>query len=100
MTWPMHGRLDGLLAAAMTGRTGMVTQPPLRAMATIMAALALAWSPAAAREVFVAKRGSDAGVGDAARPFLTIQRAAQVAQPGDIVTVRAGVYRERVDPAR
>ena len=30
----------------------------------------------------------------------TIQRAAELAQPGDVVTVHAGIYRERVSPPR
>ena len=60
----------------------------------------LAGSSAEAREIFVAKTGSDTNVGDAAHPFLTIQHAADVAYPGDTITVHAGVYRERVDPPR
>ena len=35
-----------------------------------------------------------------AAPLRTIQRAADLAQPGDTVTVHAGVYRERVNPPR
>ena len=53
-----------------------------------------------AREIHVAKTGSDNNPVDAQQPFLTINKAAQVAQPGDIVTVHAGVYREWVIPAR
>jgi parallel beta-helix repeat protein len=34
------------------------------------------------------------------KPFRTISEAAAVAQPGDEVVVRDGVYRERVSPAR
>jgi hypothetical protein len=53
-----------------------------------------------AREFHVATNGSDAAGGGAADPFLTINRAAAVAQPGDIVTVHAGTYREWVKPPR
>lgn len=53
-----------------------------------------------AANLYVSKTGSDAASGDEANPFLTINRAAQVAQRGDVVTVRAGTYRERVTPAR
>jgi Right handed beta helix region/Glycoside hydrolase 120, insertion domain len=60
----------------------------------------LAGSFAEAREIFVAKTGSDTNVGDAAHPLLTIQHAADVAYAGDTITVHAGVYRERVDPPR
>jgi hypothetical protein len=53
-----------------------------------------------AREIHVAKTGDDSGPGDEAHPYLTISRAADVARPGDIVTVHAGTYREWVKPAR
>ena len=44
----------------------------------------------------VAPTGSDGNPGTAARPFLTIGKAAQAAGAGDTVTVRPGVYREAV----
>lgn len=62
--------------------------------------LHLAYPLAAAREIHVAPHGDDANSGDAAAPFRTIQRAADVAQAGDIVTVHEGLYREAVDPPR
>jgi hypothetical protein len=43
---------------------------------------------------------SDRNPGNEARPLKTIHRAAQLAQPGDTVLVHAGIYRERVAPAR
>src|SRR3954452_23425682 len=48
----------------------------------------------------VAKSGSDVADGSEARPFLTINRAAAAAQPGDTVVVHAGEYREWVRPQR
>ena len=51
-------------------------------------------------EFHVAKSGSDNGSGSAENPFLTIQRAADAALPGDIITVHAGIYREEVNPPR
>jgi hypothetical protein len=48
----------------------------------------------------VAKKGSDVADGSEANPFLTINRAAAVAQPGDTVVVHAGEYREWVQPQR
>lgn len=42
----------------------------------------------------------DSGPGDQARPFRTINRAAQVLQPGERVVIAAGTYRECVRPAR
>ena len=52
------------------------------------------------KEYFVAKNGSDENDGSETSPFLTINKAAQIAMPGDTVTVREGVYREWIKPAR
>lgn len=51
-------------------------------------------------EFHVAPGGSDTQPGTAAAPFRTIQRAAEAAQPGDVITVHAGIYREYVRPPR
>jgi alpha-N-arabinofuranosidase len=53
-----------------------------------------------ATEFHVAATGNDSNAGTQAAPFRTIQHAANVAQPGDVITVHAGVYRERVNPPR
>ena len=53
-----------------------------------------------AREYFVAKIGDDSNAGTRTAPFRTINHAAQLANPGDTVTVREGVYREWVRPVR
>ena len=66
----------------------------------IAIAFLLAAASVLAREYHVAKSGNNANEGSAAKPFLTIQRAADVAQPGDVITVHEGIYRERVDPPR
>ena len=42
----------------------------------------------------------DNGPGDQARPFRTINKAAQVLQAGERVVIAAGTYRECVRPAR
>src|SRR5690348_2553713 len=47
---------------------------------------------------FVSPGGSDSNPGTIAAPFHTIQRAANVAQAGDHVEIRAGVYHENVVP--
>lgn len=47
---------------------------------------------------YVAKSGSDRNPGTKNCPFLTIQRAADVAVAGDTVIVHEGVYREWVKP--
>ncbi len=53
-----------------------------------------------AKEYHVAKTGNDNNNGTQESPFLTIQMAANLAQPGDVITVHRGVYRERVNPPR
>ncbi len=55
---------------------------------------------ACAREYHVAVGGDDGNPGTKAKPFKTISAAANIAQPGDTVTVHAGTYRERVSPPR
>ena len=45
-------------------------------------------------------QAADENPGTEALPFRTINRAAQVLQPGERVAIAAGVYRERVAPAR
>jgi len=53
-------------------------------------------------EYFVAQKhpcASDDNCGTKDAPFVSINRAAKIAQPGDTVRVFDGVYRERVNPA-
>ena len=45
-------------------------------------------------------RAADSNPGSEELPFLTINQAAQVLQPGERVVIKTGVYRERIDPAR
>ena len=54
----------------------------------------------AGRHYYVSVQGDDANDGSASRPLRTISAAAQVAQPGDVITVHEGVYRERINPPR
>jgi hypothetical protein len=53
---------------------------------------------ASAKEYHVAKTGNDNNEGTVNKPFLTISAAAKIAQPGDIITVHKGTYRELVNP--
>jgi Glycoside hydrolase 120, insertion domain/Right handed beta helix region/Protein of unknown function (DUF1565) len=52
------------------------------------------------REYHVAVAGSNDNDGSATAPFKTINYAAALAQPGDVITVHAGTYREWINPAR
>ncbi len=69
---------------------------------TSVLAIAQMWisAPLLAREFHVAPTGDDAQRGTKSSPLRTIQRAAELAQPGDVITVHGGVYRERVNPPR
>ena len=53
-----------------------------------------------AAEYHVAIDGADTNPGTKKSPLRTIQRAADLAQPGDEVIVHEGVYRERINPPR
>ncbi len=68
---------------------------------TYLVCLCLLWNPATPREFHVsALRGDDANDGSLSRPLKTISAAARLAQPGDVITVHEGTYRERVTPPR
>ena len=43
---------------------------------------------------------ADSNAGTADAPLLTINAAAQLAEPGDRVVIHSGVYREQINPAR
>ena len=53
-----------------------------------------------AREYHVSPQGDNQNPGTLERPLKTIQAAADLAQPGSVITVHEGVYRESVDPPR
>ena len=55
-------------------------------------------SPAAARYVYVAPYGDDAGPGEEGKPFRTLGKAAGVMTPGDTCLVGKGLYFETVRP--
>ena len=56
--------------------------------------------PGDVTEWHVAPTGDDAAAGTAAEPFRTLARAVQQVQPGEVVTVHAGTYRETLMPTR
>ncbi|MBN1387817.1 MAG: right-handed parallel beta-helix repeat-containing protein [Bacteroidales bacterium] len=51
-----------------------------------------------AKEYHVSKYGNDKNNGSVESPFLTIQAAANISRPGDIIIVHEGVYREWIIP--
>ena len=56
--------------------------------------------PLFAKEYHVSVNGSDDNVGSSLKPFKTISAAAKIAQPGDVITVHKGIYREKITPPR
>ena len=62
--------------------------------------LLLITSVASASDYHVSLNGSDKNDGSASKPFRTINYAAQLAMPGDVITVHNGTYREWINPAR
>lgn len=66
----------------------------------VAAAVAAPHTSSNASELHVAITGNDSNRGTRAAPLRTIHRAADLAQPGDVITVHKGVYRERVNPPR
>jgi hypothetical protein len=54
--------------------------------------------PLCAKTYFISGKGSDNNPGSRVKPFKTISKGAEFAQPGDTVFVMEGIYRERVSP--
>jgi alpha-N-arabinofuranosidase len=50
------------------------------------------------KEFHISKNGSDTNSGTKEKPFLTIQKAADIAKAGDLVIVHKGTYRESITP--
>jgi hypothetical protein len=53
---------------------------------------------AEAREYHVSTKGNDSANGSDLKPLRTINYAARLARPGDVITVHSGVYREWINP--
>jgi len=66
----------------------------------IIVSLGLLTQSLSANQFHVSIKGSDSNAGSASKPLRTISAAAQLAQPGDVITVHQGTYRERVNPPR
>lgn len=67
--------------------------------AAISTVEALEWRTLFSNTWFVATNGSNSNPGTIYAPFQSIQQAANVAQPGDTVLIRGGIYHETVTPA-
>ena len=78
----------------------MKFQINIKRIATILCILILSSGPLQAKEYHVSVNGDDTNEGTANTPFRTISRAAKAAQPGDVITVHEGTYRERINPSR
>ena len=69
-------------------------------LSLVMVSFLLTGSCIREKEYHVSKKGDDKNNGSLSKPFLTISKAASLAQPGDTITVHEGLYRERVNPPR
>ncbi len=78
----------------------MAIENSTKGMSLVICILLFSCGAVRAREYYVSIKGDDTNRGTATAPFKTISRAAAVAQPGDVITVHEGVYRERVSPLR
>ncbi len=78
----------------------MIIQNNTKRMSLILCMLLLLSGTIQAREYHVSVKGDDTNKGTTKAPFQTISRAAEVARPGDVITVHEGTYRERINPPR
>jgi len=78
----------------------MIIQNNTKRISLIFCVLLLLSGAIQAREYHVSVKGDDTNKGTARAPFQTISKAAEVAQPGDFITVHEGTYRERINPPR
>ncbi|MCA0360841.1 MAG: carbohydrate-binding protein [Armatimonadetes bacterium] len=80
--------------------TGMVIMMSALATAALLSSSISPDATASPRTIFVSKKGSDKNPGTEEKPLLTISAAADMAQAGDRILVKAGIYRENVAPPR
>ena len=74
--------------------------PAIVSTLTLLTGLMLHPSGLAQKVYHVSIHGNDTNDGSESQPFKTISAAARLAQPGEVVTVHEGVYRERINPPR
>jgi hypothetical protein len=84
-------------AAVFQSSTGGALVPPTDATTQLIATNAtIAATAPSIYNLYVATTGSDSNPGSQAKPFKTIQRAANMAKPSTTVHVAAGTYHENV----
>jgi len=66
----------------------------------LLLSLLTMYTSAYATNYYVSKTGNDTNTGTSSAPFLTINKAALTAMPGDIVYIGDGIYRETVATPR
>ena len=75
---------------------GRRNRPHAAVIGLVLAAIPALTATARAADYCVSQAGSDQNPGTNARPFRTIQKAADAMTAGDLCSVRAGTYRETV----
>jgi hypothetical protein len=84
-------------AAVVSSNTNQALVAPADATSQLAASYAVTAAAATSiYNLYVAPTGSDSNPGTAAKPFKTIQRAANMAKPSTTVHVAPGTYRENV----
>lgn len=81
-------------------RTITLTKTTMKLRKLLLPALLFCCMAVQGKEYHVSMKGNDNNDGSEKAPFRTIQAAAQAAYAGDVITVQAGTYRERIDPPR
>ena len=82
------------------GGVAMIISNNTKRISLILCMMLLLSGAIQAREYHVSVKGDDTNKGTAKAPLKTISKAAEVAQPGDFITVHKGTYRERINPPR
>jgi alpha-N-arabinofuranosidase len=78
----------------------MITQNNTKSIYLMLFVLFLLSEAAQTREYHVSVKGDDTNKGTVKAPFQTISKAAEIAQPGNVIIVHEGTYRERINPPR